>query len=822
MNVLKVYTYTWNDWKVTYIGKCPYIEFGAVDCLTNVSLPNKKKTGKLSFKAEVLRQIKSLSLEKTVFFAGLCAIRALPFLCAENGYFLFWKDTEKQKHLHSIFNAIDAALKYQNKDSRFAVDTAARAIDAAYAANAYAANAYAAARAAAYAADAAAYDADRVAIDVYDAATRAAYAAGSTKSSLVYIILNDIEYIKTNRLDLLNNDIAVYGDVWSNFQDGLSAVGCGYWAKFYADLFANRFVVDQEELERRLSVPVEIMARGAADVASYVLKLREHGARRINEARVIILGNKGSGKTSLARKLKDTNAKMPKKEESTEGVDIIHWELPKKEGDDGVNVHIWDFAGHVITHAVHPCFMSARCLYILVVDGRTGENSRIEYWLEQIRNYGKSSPVLILVNVSDEHRVELPVNTLKNVFPSIVNFYEVNIKEDKTSLEAFRRDVMNFLRDKPLWKIENISIPAYGVKNALREKFVQGNNFITPAVFNQICKDNGIKTEERKQLLLDLRDLGICLWYDNVDMGEVNDMVLNPRWISHGIYRLIDWGSKKNKFILSASDYREAFTGDDAVEYPVEKANFLFNLMKIYKLAFSKDDAEIFVPLLRPADRPDKGLPVFTFGTRLRMEYCANQALPPYTVARLAVIHSDVWDKDVSWRFGAVLCWEDTKALVEESEHARSVTVHVEGPKQKECISMLRDTLNNIFKDYESSSPELKYEIRLPEDQLRGPHKIDSEKLLISEAQITGNARAGQKVVLDITLKGINLLADPQLTIKAYAILPENNSSSSRRDSIVNNLIANAIWYALGIICLIVLATVGILNWEEIISFVFR
>ena len=720
------------------------------------------------------------------YFAWLCAVRALPFLVL-NGNFDYWKNTkegdQRQNRLLAVLKAIDVAADvaiaradagstgavdfetntrtahaYANvaRNTAYTADVDIACIDDYYA---VASDTYVAASAAAYvaaAADYAAYitayaayaelaytDTGPIALTVATIVARVAdYAATAATHntrtevyghvhSLKNIILEDLERIKTNKSDRrkFQNGTAIYGPIWNNFQNALRDIDCEYWGNWYEQMFAKGLsldVTDLDEIQMRISMPGETMEQGAVDVARYVQGLKKYGEARLDETRVIILGNKGSGKTSLAKRLKNSMAPMPKVDESTEGVDVIDWYIPDDpdRSDGGVNVHVWDFAGHVITHAVHRCFMSERCLYVLVVNGRE-EAGRIEHWLEQIRNYGGDSPVLILINVMDKHPVDLPKNTLLETFPSIVGFYKADIAAGDASLEAFRQVVVGFLRDQPLWKNQKISVPAYRVKEALQQKFRQGNNFIERRDFDQIAKVNGIKPEEHEQLLDDLHAIGICLWYKDADMGEFSMMVLNPGWISHGIYRLINWGAKQEKFILSISDFREAFK-DAATRYPEEKAGFLFKLMATYQLAFfkNKDATEIFVPLLRPidrpkkclpdsVDRPKKCLPVFEFGERLRMVYCASQALPPYTVARLAVQHSEEWDIELSWRFGAVLRWNDTVALVEENERARSVTVSVRGPKQTEYISKLRDTLNNIFADYKTSYPKLKCEVLL-------------------------------------------------------------------------------------------------------------
>ena len=333
-------------------------------------------------------------------------------------------------------------------------------------------------------------------------------------------------------------------------------MNCGYWGDWYTHVFSKGFILDETdlaEIDMRWSVPIEITERSAAGVAHYIENLKEQGAAQFNESRVLILGEKGSGKTSLALRLANPECDMPNAEASTEGVDIIDWWFPAILGQTSseVKVHIWDFAGHVITHAAHRCFMSERCLYILLINSRTEGDTRIEYWLEQILNYGGNSPILIRVNIRDEHNVDLQENKLKEEFPSIIGFYYVDIKTGGKRFEAFRNNVIKIVRDNPLWQNQKIPASVFKVKEALQQRFEQGNEFIGREELEQIAENNGIFAEKQKQLLENLRVLGICLWYDDEDMREFNEMVLNPGWISHGIYRLINCGMNNKKHILS-------------------------------------------------------------------------------------------------------------------------------------------------------------------------------------------------------------------------------------------------------------------------------
>ena len=327
------------------------------------------------FKKKIEQELKKLNREQGVHFAWRCAVDALPFL-GSKGSFNYWKKEDRQKYIYAIFNALDvnaAAYAY--------VTTAA-------AANAYTAavatNAYTATNAIAYA--------DNSNAAYAYAATNAN--ADATNATVAYAIKNNInlESILLQNLNAIqdkkdqNIQIDWYGKIWGNFQKSLKAENCEYWGRLYQSIFEQGLVLDRDALKRRINVPKEIREQGAAAVGNYLEEL-EKGATRLNEARILILGDKGAGKTCLARRLVDPKAQMTTDDESTAGVNTMPWKLE----DENINVRIWDFAGHTVTHAVHQFFLSERCLYIMVYDGRTEERNRLEYWLNHMENYGGDS-----------------------------------------------------------------------------------------------------------------------------------------------------------------------------------------------------------------------------------------------------------------------------------------------------------------------------------------------------------------------------------------------------------------------------------------------
>ena len=120
----------------------------------------------------------------------------------------------------------------------------------------------------------------------------------------------------------------------------------------------------------RLLIPPEILA--APSQPAKILKfynLLEQETDRLYEAKFLIVGEAGAGKTTLAEKIKDENYPLRQDELSTEGIDVNQWQFPLDNGEK-IRVNIWDFGGQEIYHSTHQFFLTKRSLYALVVDSR--------------------------------------------------------------------------------------------------------------------------------------------------------------------------------------------------------------------------------------------------------------------------------------------------------------------------------------------------------------------------------------------------------------------------------------------------------------------
>ena len=132
------------------------------------------------------------------------------------------------------------------------------------------------------------------------------------------------------------------------------------------------------------------------EILAYYFAQRS-GAKPLNEAKLILVGRGGVGKTSLVKAL--MTGEFNQGELATEGIKISDWPCPLNPVEK-VTLHIWDFGGQEMMHATHQFFLTARTLYLLVLERRRdGCDEEADYWFRLIRTFGgKDAPVVVVLN----------------------------------------------------------------------------------------------------------------------------------------------------------------------------------------------------------------------------------------------------------------------------------------------------------------------------------------------------------------------------------------------------------------------------------------
>jgi internalin A len=432
-------------------------------------------------------------------------------------------------------------------------------------------------------------------------------------------------------------------------------------------------------------LPLELLEKHSWEIFSYI---NEADFQPLNEAKLILVGDGAVGKTCLVNQLLHDKFTAQTK---TEGIDIHRWQnVPVN--NQSVRVNVWDFGGQEVLHATHQFFLTKRSLYLLVLDARRGEQeSRLEYWLKLISSFAGESPILVVINKTDEeHRLTLNERFLQGKYPSIRGFYPCacstgkGIAELKTAIE------------QKLAKLHHIHdlIPAswFALKTSLEQR---ADNYISYHNYQELCQQQSIIEENAQRTLCGfLHDLGIALNFQN-DNRLRDTNVLNPEWVTNGVYKLLN-----NLELFQQQGVVDlAAVGRilPKADYPSDKEHrFIIDMMQKFELCFPIDGTETYlIPELLPNQEPDLNWPK---EDSLAFQYHYD-ILPHSVISRFIVrLHNHI-SQHTYWRTGVVLAYEHNKALVKADMEDKKIFVWVTGNSatRRSLLAIIRREFKHIL-----------------------------------------------------------------------------------------------------------------------------
>ncbi len=447
-------------------------------------------------------------------------------------------------------------------------------------------------------------------------------------------------------------------------------------------------------------LPPEIVARGINSVRNFFKELKEQDF--IYEVKLIIVGEGRVGKTCLSEALVSNNYKLDDKK-STEGININRWIIPKEEIKlinpkitRDFQINIWDFGGQEIYHSTHQFFLTKRSIYLLVTESRK-EDSHDDffYWLNIIKLLGDSSPVMMVLNKADQPTKELPIKEYKTNFNNITSFNKISLKDEyRQTFDEFK----NVLKEKAS-KLPHIGNPLPKVWVDIRQKIeelkLSGINYISLKQYLKICKEHYRNEVSALFLSEYFHDLGVIIHFQNdVDLKDI--VILNHEWITKGVYKILDDKNvieQKGKFTYA--DIKRIWEND---EHKL-KTRELISLMKNTKfdLCFEINHGEFLVPRLLPVDEVDYNWKNSCENSKFEFRY---KFMPKGIVARLIVkMNSDIYNGKY-WRYGVMLNYESTYALIKEKYFENKITIELSGNNKREFLFHIRKTINEIHNDF--------------------------------------------------------------------------------------------------------------------------
>lgn len=431
---------------------------------------------------------------------------------------------------------------------------------------------------------------------------------------------------------------------------------------------------------------------GPASILDYYFRTRR-SRQRLNEAKLILVGRGGVGKTCLIKRLiHDTFNEL---EPETPGIEIQHWSVQVPDGD-WVRLHVWDFGGQEILHATHQFFLTERTLYLLVLSGREGNPTQdAEYWLQLIKSFGGDSPVIIVLNKSRRHPFDVNRGLLLEKYPFIVDFIRTDCQDAMGVFEL--RALINSQTASLESRKADFPSDWFTIKERLAG---MRENFVTWDRYQEICRGFGEKEPDAQRHLAGfLHILGIALNYrDDPRLRDTH--VLNPRWVTEGIYTLLRASQKaRSHGILTKSDLAKAL---NIKSYPADCHDFLLRLMERFQLCFLLPGREkrYLVPELLDENQPNIKalLDAPGLGFRYQYEILPEGLLPRFIVQTHA--HSESGPQR-RWRTGVVLERDGCQAVVRSDARERRVDIHITGneSQRRGLLAIIREKFEEQHRD---------------------------------------------------------------------------------------------------------------------------
>jgi small GTP-binding protein len=433
---------------------------------------------------------------------------------------------------------------------------------------------------------------------------------------------------------------------------------------------------------------------------------------RLNEAKMLVIGDSRVGKSSVVDQLLDRPFNPQK--ETTLGVEIndemkvVQSEV-QGEGEP-VKLNIWDFGGQEIQHSTHLFFLTTRSLYLLVVDARKGDQiSGIEYWLKLIESFGGDSPIIVVINQIDELKGQRPLNLDRKALQDKYNirgFIETSCPtgEGIPALKAaISREVEQLKHVRDIWPREWLAIKR-------RLKDMQAD-YIPVEKYLEICGEERLKDKDiQKSLLGLLNDLGVVIRFPG------DTQVLNPRWVTQGVYGLLTSAQlvkAQGQFYLKDVGQILASLPDAKDRYPSHTHERLIKVMQHFELCFEFTDRSGHYLIPRHLHDNELDIP-WDEKDALKFQYHYVETLPDSIISRFIVRMNRYIQEQYYWKNGVFLHSGENRAKIKADLVDRKIFISIIGKVQtrRAFLAVIRSAFDEINSNFKI---EIKQMIPLPD-----------------------------------------------------------------------------------------------------------
>jgi len=453
------------------------------------------------------------------------------------------------------------------------------------------------------------------------------------------------------------------------------------------------------------SPPVVIVKQGKDAVKNYFKQIENEKGKikYLFEAKLLVIGEGGTGKTTFTCKMQNCEAEMPVDSNTTLGIDVGNWsyniDFPKIPdlGQVKFNVNLWDFGGQEIYQGTHQMFFSDKSFYILVADTHR-QNTDFSYWLNTVEQLGGDSSSLIIVLNKKYGRVQkFDESGYRGHFGKLIKeTVEVDLKEDKAGIVNLQDLVKIYLKQLP-----GIGDPLPHSWVTIREYLLkEKGNFISFDRFKEICSYSDITDNGMIHTL--------CVYYNRIGAFThyVNDPVLqeriylNSNWLVKTVYEVLDNEIAKTKLgRLTETDIKQIW-GKNELHYEVNK---LTQLMHKFGLMYHiPSTTKYVVPAHLPRITPYERWEHAQDGNLLQFIYSFDKYMPQGIMSRLIVaLHHHIKNHKLVWHRGVNIEANGAHAeIIESYGGSNRFEIRIAGTNKTELLAIIREHFAEVLQPF--------------------------------------------------------------------------------------------------------------------------
>ena len=447
------------------------------------------------------------------------------------------------------------------------------------------------------------------------------------------------------------------------------------------------------------------------------LQYQKDVMRQVRECKVIFLGDGGVGKTSLIKRIIDD--RFQEGEKSTDGVQMRNWTT----AHEGIpfTLRFLDFGGQEIMYAMHRCFLTRHTVYVVVCEGRTDSNidSVAARWLETVRSFAPDCPVILALNKADLNPdIDVNRRDLKTRNPFLRRVLHTSAKlerNDEYGAERLLREILKAVRECVDFSEANESW--LGIKSELEDLEEEKVPYIDAARYQEICAKHGVVSPAIQfGMLQHFNDLGVVYFYSSDAFNPTleNIRVLNPAWLTNGIYWLIlrtpDTGFLPHKIIRETLE--KSCEGDISnATYNETEMSFILQVMRKFGISIPIGDGMEMIPMRMrktPSEAADKFPRTSALHLRWEVKYPPNNLIHRLVIRKESELARNPEESEPDrqlgeavWLTGGLFRQETTGcvALAEMNDEGLDVYVTGQTQERRQYMESFRSVILKLLEE---------------------------------------------------------------------------------------------------------------------------